>query len=168
MKMTRRDSLIALGATGVAAAVGGTTALADGHATEHVVEMLNQDPDNPRVRMVFRPQILQVNPGDTVKFVAADRGHNTQVDEDMMPDGGTMWESGIGEDVEVTIDVEGAYGYYCTPHRTVGMVGLILVGNAVANYEDLKDVRMRGQAKKRWEEIFDEADALVEASRAEA
>ena len=167
MKMTRRDSLLAIGATGLTAAVGGTAALADGHA-EHVVEMLNQDPDNPRARMVFKPQILQVSPGDTIKFVAVDRGHNTQVDEDMMPEGGTMWESKLGEDFEVTIDAEGAYGYYCTPHRTVGMVGLILVGNALENYDDLKGVRMRGQAKKRWESIFDEADAIVEAARAEA
>ena len=128
MKITRRAHLIGLGATGVALATG-TGAAADGHSpTEHVVEMLNADPENSRKRQVFIPEVLRVNVGDTVTFKAVDRGHNSQVDEDMMPEGGTMWEGGINEDVTVTIEAEGAYGYYCTPHRAAGMVGLLLVG----------------------------------------
>lgn len=171
MTMTRREHLIGLGATGVTLAAAGTATMApaDGHSpTEHVVEMLNVDPDNMRKRQVFLPEILRVNVGDTVTFKSVDRGHNSQVDEDMMPEGGTMWEGGIGEDITITIEAEGAYGYYCTPHRTVGMVGLLLVGNTLENYEDLKDVRQRGQARRRWEEIFDAADAIVEEARAEA
>ena len=171
MSITRREHLAGLAAAGLTLTIGGRVS-ADSHAAEgameHVVEMRNSDPDNPRKRQVFVPEILQVNPGDTVKFVSADPGHNSEVDEDMMPEGGTMWEGKINEDITVTIDVEGAYGYYCTPHRTAGMVGLILVGSALENYEALKDVRQRGQAGRRWEEIFEQADSIVEEARSTA
>ncbi len=171
MNMTRRSHLKLLGASGLVAA-SGAPLLADSHAAaepmEHTVQMLNQDPDNPRARQVFSPRILHVQPGDTVNFVSTDRGHNSQSDEDMMPEGGNAWEGDINGDVSVTFDVEGAYGYYCTPHRSAGMVGLILVGNELANYEAIKDVRQRGQAKKIYDEIFAEADALVEEIRGNA
>ena len=166
MKTTRREHLVFLGGAGVAA-LAGLPAAADGHGAMEI-QMLNKDPEVPRKNMVFAPDLITIQPGDTLKFVSVDRGHNVQTDEDMIPEGGTEFESAINEDVEVTIDVEGAYGIYCTPHRSAGMVGLILVGNALENYEDLKDVRQRGQAKKRWEALFEMADPIVEELRANA
>ena len=163
MKVTRREGLALLGGT-AAATVLGAPLFADNAAegpVVHEVQMLNAHPDNKRERQVFVPDIVRAKPGDTIKFVAADRGHNSQVNEDMMPEGGTMWEGKINDEVEVTIDVEGAYGYYCKPHNSAGMVGLILVGDVSGNYEDLKSARQRGKAKKRYEDIFARADALL-------
>jgi len=166
MNITRRQHLVYLGAAGMAVAAG-SPLIADGHGANEV-QMLNKHPEDRRQNMVFVPDLIHVQPGDAIKFVSADRGHNVQTDEDMSPEGGTAFESAINEDVEVTFDVEGAYGIYCTPHRSAGMVGLILVGNALENYEDLKDVRQRGQAKKRWEALFERADTMVEEIRANA
>lgn len=160
---TRRDHLKMLaGASAAAAAIGAPIrALAQG--TVHEVQMLNADPEDPSQRQVFEPPVLQVQPGDTVRFVPTDRGHNSRVDEDMMPEGGQTWDGAINEEVEVTFETEGTYGYYCTPHRSAGMVGLILVGDASVNYEEAKGTRQRGRAAQRYEEYFAMADEMVGA-----
>lgn len=168
MKQTRREHLALLGGT-VAAATLPAAAFAEDAAEPKtvMVEMLNVDPDDKKQRQVFKPAVIHVNPGDTVKFVSADRGHNSEVDDKMMPDGGEEWSGKINEDVEVTFNTDGCYGYYCKPHRSVGMVGLVLVGDAAASLEEAKGVRQRGKAKQRYADYFEQADALL-AEAAEA
>ncbi|MEM6941011.1 MAG: pseudoazurin [Pseudomonadota bacterium] len=135
-----------------------------------VVEMLNKDPDNPRNRYVFAPRVLSVQPGDTVLFKSVDRGHNSQSIKDMLPEGAEDWNSKINDDFEMTFDTPGFYGYACTPHSTVGMVGLIVVEGEgkMDNLETAQGVRHRGKSKKAWEEIWEEAEAagLLEATTA--
>lgn len=162
-KLTRREHLALLGGTAMATAMGAPL-LAGSHSegpTTHEVLMLNVHPDNRRERQVFYPDLLRVNVGDTVKFIAEDRGHNAAVNERMMPEGGDTWDGRINQDVEVTFTTEGAYGYECTPHASAGMIGLILVGDVSGNYEDLKGQRVRGRAADRFEDIFERADALL-------
>ncbi|MEM8577002.1 MAG: pseudoazurin [Pseudomonadota bacterium] len=160
MKQTRRAHLAMLGGT-AAAAMLPAAVKADGHATTHEVQMLNADPENRRERNVFNPPVIKVNVGDTVKFVNADRGHNAQVDEDMLPDGGTEFRGRINEEIEVTFEADGTYGYYCQPHRALGMVGLVLVGDASVNFEDAKSARQRGKAAARYEEYFAMAEEMM-------
>ncbi|MEL7301417.1 MAG: plastocyanin/azurin family copper-binding protein [Pseudomonadota bacterium] len=164
MKLTRREQLALMGGALTATALPASLS-ADSHAaaepTTHVVEMLNQDPDNPRERQIYSPAVVRMQPGDTVRFVSVDRGHNAQSNEDYSPEGGTEWASAINEDFEVTIDVEGAYMYECQPHASAGMIGLLLVGDVSGNYEDLKGERFRGRARQRAEQYFEEADAIL-------
>ena len=161
MKITRREHLALLG--GAALVATPLRAVADGHATVHEVEMRNVHPDDRKERMVFVPDVIRANPGDTIRFIAVDKGHNSEANADMLPAGADAWKGKISNDVEVVVGVEGAYGFHCTPHRTVGMVGLILVGDVSGNYEAVRAVRQRGKAKARYEEVFARADALLAA-----
>ncbi len=168
MKFTRRDTIALIGGAAGAAALPAGLSMAASHASDsddtpnvHEVQMLNKHPENARERQVFYPDIIRAKVGDTIKFISVDRGHNSEFEADWSPEGGTEWEGAIGEDIEVVIEVEGAYGYKCTPHASAGMVGLILVGDVSGNYEDLKGERFRGKAKKRFEDIFERADALL-------
>ena len=61
--------------------------------------------------MLFSPHILEVNVGDTVKFVPADKGHNSELIKDMLPKGADKWKGKINKEVEVTFDTPGFYGY---------------------------------------------------------
>lgn len=159
---TRRNHLKMLAGASAAAAMGvPIKAMAQG--TVHEVQMLNADPENPRERQVFEPAVLQVQPGDTVRFVPTDRGHNSVANEDMIPEGGQTWEGAINEAVEVTFETEGTYGYHCVPHRSAGMVGLILVGDASVNFEEVRGERQRGQAAQRYEEYFATAEEMLSA-----
>ena len=65
-------------------------------------------------------------------------------------------KSKINDDFEITVTEEGIYGYQCTPHYGMGMVGLILVGDYSANLEQVSTVKHRGRAKKVFDELLDE------------
>lgn len=158
MTKTRRDALKLIGAASAVTVIAAPSWAQD--PVTHEVQMYNKHPDDKKMRNVFAPDLLQINPGDTVKFISADKGHNSVSDKNMMPEGAEGWKSKLSKDFEVTLTVEGTYGYYCQPHRSLGMVGLILVGDASGNYEDAKDAKQSGKAKSIYEDIFERADAL--------
>jgi pseudoazurin len=160
MKITRREGLRLAGAAALTSALP-LAARAQDEPTTHEVQMLNKAPDSNE-RNVFDPPVLQIQPGDTVKFVATDRGHNTVANEDLIPEGGETWDGAINEEVEVTLETEGVFGYYCTPHRTTGMIGLILVGDVTPEQLDAAaEVRERGRARQRLEEYVEMAREMI-------
>ena len=130
-------------------------------AVTHEVKMYNKDPNDKKKRMVFIPRILKIKPGDTVKFISANKGHNSQTIKGMIPSDAKGWKSRIGKDFEVTLQTPGVYGYKCTPHYGVGMVGLIVVEgkNWKSNLERAKKARKVGKAKKVFKEIWAELGA---------
>ncbi|MEL7343391.1 MAG: pseudoazurin [Pseudomonadota bacterium] len=136
-------------------------ALAGGH-TVHEVQMLNKHPEDPKLRQVFFPRIIVVKPGDAVSFVGVDKGHNSASAKDMIPEGAEAWNGRVNDDIEVTFDTPGFYGYQCTPHATAGMVGLVIVEGEgmMDNLEDAQGVRQRGKAKATWEDIWAEVEGM--------
>ena len=139
-----------------------STARAQG--VTHVVEMLNKAPDS-KERQVFHPAVAKIAVGDTITFVATDKGHNSQSNKDVMPEGAAEWKGKIGKDIDVTFDVPGVYAYHCTPHRAVGMVGLVLVGDVTKEeIEAVMDAKHRGKAKKRYEEYVAAAIEMLDAA----
>ena len=106
---------------GLLALMGSTTLM----AAEHEVKMLNQSDEGI---MAFEPGFLKVEPGDTVKFLATDAGHNSA--SYSTPEGGSTWKGAINEEVTIQFDKEGVYLYVCDPHTAMAMVGVIQVGNA--------------------------------------
>ena len=130
-------------------------------ANNFEVAMLNKDPDDKKKRNIFKPLIQVVEPGDTVKFVAESKGHNSASIKGMLPEGVEEWNGKIGKDIEVTFETPGVYGYKCTPHLALGMAGLIIVkGEGVeANYEAAKEVKQRGKAKKVFKAIWEQVEA---------
>lgn len=96
-------------------------------AETHEVRMLNRGERGP---MVYEPDFLAIAPGDTVKFVAAQSGHNAASIEGMAPAGFTGFKGNINQEIEVTLSEPGVYGVKCSPHYAMGMVMLIAVGEA--------------------------------------
>ena len=113
------------------------------------VKMLNVGSDGER--MVFEPAFVQAAPGDTIKFLATDRGHNAILNRGMFPEGAEQFEGRINEEIEVTLDVEGVYGVICQPHFAMGMVMIIAVGDVEAP-ADFLEGRVPRTAKARFEE----------------
>nr|WP_306269583.1 pseudoazurin [Pararhizobium sp. IMCC3301] len=108
--------------------------------------------------MVFQPDFIRAMPGDTIKFLSSDKGHNAEAIEGMLPEGVEPFKSKISKDFELTVDEEGLYGVKCTPHYGLGMVAVIAVG-ASENEDTARAVKHRGKAKKRFDSIFEEYDA---------
>ena len=154
--ITRRTFVVT--ATGAAvAATSGLPAIAMDAKTIEVA-MLNKATDNPRERMVYEPAIIRANPGDTIKFVSVDKGHNMELMEGGVPDGVELVKSKASQDFELTVEVEGTYLVKCTPHYATGMVAIIAVGDHAINLDAAKEVRQRGKAKGRFEDLFAELE----------
>ena len=99
------------------------------------VKMLNQGKDGV---MVFEPPLLKINAGDTVTFKATDAAHNSASIPGMIPNGASSWNGELSRDISVTFDVPGIYGYQCTPHAMMAMVGVIQVDNNTENLDAVK------------------------------
>lgn len=107
--------------------------------------------------MVFEPAFVKAQPGDVIRFVATDKGHNVESIDGMLPDGVATFKSKMNEDYEMTVDAEGVYGVKCTPHYGMGMVAVVQVGEAV-NFDAASEVEQKGKSKARIAELL----ALVE------
>lgn len=135
-------------------------ALSPASAETHTVKMMSTDPNDPSIAMDFVPAFLKIEIGDTVIFEPTQKGHNSSSKKGMMPEGVKRWNGKINKSIEVTFDQDGTYGYICVPHYSVGMVGLILVGDYTVNYKKVRAIKQRGKAKKAFAELFAQADAL--------
>lgn len=125
--------------------------LAPAQAAEVEVKMLTRGETG---MMVFEPALIQIEPGDSVRFVPVDPGHNAESIDGMIPEAANPFKGGIGKELVVTFDQEGIYGYQCMPHYGMGMVGLVVVGNEEANREAAQALKQRGKAAKRFETLF--------------
>ncbi|MEM8852353.1 MAG: pseudoazurin [Pseudomonadota bacterium] len=122
------------------------------------VQMLNYDRDDPSRVMVFKPEIVRAQPGDTIRWVSVDQFHNTASIAQMLPEGAAPWNSTMSEDFEYTVTQEGTYGYLCTPHSAMGMAGLILVGDHTVNLDAAKAVEHQGLMKDKFDTLFAEIE----------
>ncbi len=123
----------------------------------------NRTPDGQT--MGFAPALVAVAPGAVVGFRHADRGHDVNSFDSMRPAGTAAFGGGIGEAFDVTFDTPGTYGYFCRPHRSMGMMGLVLVGDFTANLADVRaavDGLRAPPLKRRAQSLLQQADALAQ------
>lgn len=124
-------------------------------AAQHSVKMLNKSPEGQR--NWFEPAVLFIEPGDTVQFVATDKGHNSE--SLVVPEGGETWKGKLSKDVSATLTVEGLYAYKCLPHFGLGMVGLVAVGDPSVNIAEVESERYPGLSKKVMAELIEQVKA---------
>lgn len=115
------------------------------------VQMLNKGEAGA---MVFEPASLRIAVGDTVKFVAATKGHNAEAIKEMVPEGAEAFVGKINEEIEVTLTEPGFYGVKCKPHFAMGMVMVIAVGDATETPADFFEGRIPKKAKQRFEDAL--------------
>ena len=143
---------IALKTLIAAAAIAGLAA-APAWATDYEVHMLNKGTAGS---MVFEPAGLKVQPGDTVTFIPTDKGHNVETIKDMIPEGFEPFKSKMNETYKVTFELPGIYGVKCTPHFTMGMAAVIVVGDAPANLDAAKAVKLPKKVQERFDAAYTE------------
>ena len=125
-------------------------------AEDATVEMWNKDPEDKSRKMVFSQEIVVIEPGESVTWLATDKGHNVQLIDG--PDGVELeGKSKISKDVTITFDTPGVYVYVCTPHATMGMIGIVVVGELTQEAIDaIKDAKLKGKSKKKLKDLLAE------------
>ena len=118
---------------------------ASSFAADATIEMLNkQDKES----MVFSQKIVKINVGDKVFWKATDKGHNVEFIKGGVPEGVEKFKSKYNKDIEFKFDVPGIYAYWCTPHKSMGMIGFVVVGDDKSNLDAIKSIRYSGKSKK--------------------
>lgn len=141
----------ALGAAAIAIAAAAFAA--PSFAADVTVKELNKGADG---FFAFAPDFVVVKPGDTVNFVAADKGHDVQSIEGMIPAGAQPFKTAISEDGKVTLTTPGVYVYECQPHLGLGMVGVIVVGSP-GNLGQIDTSKLPPMAQKRLTSLLQQA-----------
>lgn len=77
---------------------------ATANAVEYDVKTLNMSPYG---MFQLDPALLRVQPGDTVHFVAKDKGHNVLSIVGMIPDGAEPFKGETNKDIIVTLTEPG-------------------------------------------------------------
>ena len=114
-------------------------------AADVTIEMLNKS--NNEI-MVYSKKIVRVDVGDTVFWKATDKGHNVEFIKGGVPEGVDKFKSKFNKDTEYKFTVPGIYAYWCTPHKNMGMIGFVVVGDDKSNLEAVKLLRFPGKSKK--------------------
>ena len=115
------------------------------YADDETIEMLNK---LDKEIMVFSKKIVRIDVGNKVFWKATDKGHNVEFIKSGVPEGVDKFKSKFNQDVEYTFTIPGIYAYWCTPHKNMGMIGFVVVGNDKSNLENIKKIRFSARSKK--------------------
>ena len=124
-------------------------------AADTTVEMLNKRDDG--AKMVYSEDISRIDVGDSITWLPTSKGHNVEFIAG--PDG---WDapkkSKLSKEVTITFDTPGVYLYQCTPHKSMGMIAIVIVGEADPKVvkDRLKDVKVKGKSKKKLKALLGE------------
>lgn len=114
-------------------------------AADATVEMHNK---LGKETMVFSEKIVYVDPGDTVTWKAVDKGHNVEFIDGGVPAGIGEFRSKTSKDAEYKFETPGIYAYWCTPHKSMGMIAFVVVGGDKSNLDAVKAIKYKGKSKK--------------------
>ena len=114
-------------------------------SANETIEMLNKQ---DKERMVYSKKVVKINVGDTVFWKATDKGHNVEFIKGGVPEGVDKFKTKFNKDAEYTFTIPGIYAYWCTPHKNMGMIGFVVVGDDKSNLEAIKKSRFNAKSKK--------------------
>ena len=114
-------------------------------AADTTIEMLNKLDSE---YMVFSKKIVYIDSGDTVFWKATDKGHNVEFVKGAVPNGVEAFKSKLNQDTKYKFNIPGIYAYWCTPHKTMGMIGFVIVGNDLSNFNEVAKAKFLGKSKK--------------------
>ena len=114
-------------------------------AADETIEMLNK---LGKEHMVYSQKIVNIEVGDTVFWKSTKPGHNVEFIKGGVPEGVEKFRSPLSKDSEYKFEIPGIYAYWCTPHKGMGMIGFVVVGNDKSNLEAVKKIKYQGKSKK--------------------
>ena len=113
------------------------------------IEMLNK---LDKETMVYSVKVAKIDINDTIIWKSVDKGHNVEFIG--MPKGVKKFKTGISKKAKYTFKTPGIYLYQCTPHKSMGMIGIVVVGDDKTNLDKIKKVKLHGKSKKIFRELL--------------
>ena len=119
--------------------------------SDQTIEMLNK---LGKEHMVYSQKIVNIEVGDSVFWKSTTAGHNVEFIKGGFPEGVEKFKSKINKDAQYKFEIPGIYAYWCTPHKGMGMIGFVVVGNNKSNLEEIKKIKYLGKSKKIAKELI--------------
>ena len=113
-----------------------------------IIEMLNK---RGKEKMLYGQDIAKIDVGQTITWTPDSKGHNVQFVS--VPEGVEKVKSKLSKEFSFTFEQEGVYLYVCTPHASMGMIGVVVVGESDINLDEVLDYKFRGKSKKKFKKI---------------
>ena len=113
-----------------------------------IIEMLNK---RGKDKMLYGQDVARVEVGQTITWTPDSKGHNVQFVS--VPEGVEKVKSKLSKEFSYTFEQEGVYLYVCTPHASMGMIGMVIVGESDVNLDEVLDYKFRGKSKKKFKKI---------------
>ena len=113
-----------------------------------IIEMLNK---RGKDKMLYGQDVARVEVGQTITWTPESKGHNVQFVS--VPEGVEKVKSKLSKEFSYTFEQEGVYLYVCTPHASMGMRGMVIVGESDVNLDEALDYKFRGKSKKKFKKI---------------
>ena len=113
-----------------------------------IIEMLNK---RGKDKMLYGQDVARVEVGQTITWTPESKGHNVQFVS--VPEGVEKVKSKLSKEFSYTFEQEGVYLYVCTPHASMGMIGMVIVGESDVNLDEVLDYKFRGKSKKKFKKI---------------
>ena len=104
-----------------------------------IIEMLNK---RGKDKMLYGQDVARVEVGQTITWTPESKGHNVQFVS--VPEGVEKVKSKLSKEFSYTFEQEGVYLYVCTPHASMGMIGMVIVGESDVNLDEALDYKFRG------------------------
>ena len=114
-----------------------------------IIEMLNK---RGKEKMLYGQDVVKIDVGQTITWTPDSKGHNVQFVS--VPDGVEKVKSKLSKEFSYTFEQEGVYLYVCTPHASMGMIGMVIVGESDVNLDEVLDYKFRGKSKKKFKKIL--------------
>ena len=114
-----------------------------------IIEMLNK---RGKEKMLYGQDVARVEVGQTITWTPDSKGHNVQFVS--VPEGVEKVKSKLSKEFSYTFEQEGVYLYVCTPHASMGMIGMVIVGESDVNLDKVLDYKFRGKSKKKFKKIL--------------
>ena len=120
-------------------------------SADQTVDMLNK---LGKEINVYSKKVVNVDVGDTVNWKSVNPGHNVEFIKGGIPEGVEKFKSKYNKDTSYTFKTPGIYAYWCTPHKSMGMIGFVVVGNDKSNLDAIKKLKFYGKSTKIAKELI--------------
>ena len=107
-------------------------------------EVTMNDSDGSGNKLFFSQELLHISAGDEVTWIPNARGHNIEF---VASPNNLQFRSSSSEKVTLKFEIPGIYYYWCSPHKSAGMIGLIVVNRDLSNIQKIKNAKAPGRAK---------------------
>lgn len=115
------------------------------------IDMLNK---LGKEKMVYSIKVAKIDLNDKIIWKHVSKGHNVEFIG--MPKGVKKFKTKINKKTEYEFKKPGIYLYQCTPHKAMGMIGIVVVDGDKSNLEKIKKVKLYGKSKKIFKKLLKE------------